>query len=480
MPNRPSATSVWFRNDLRLEDHAALSAAVATGLPVAPIYVLDDAAAGPWRLGGAARWWLHHSLTALQTGLEALGAGLILRRGSAADILPALAREIGATEVFTGGSAEPWARQLDRLVAQRLEDAGSRMRRMRTTTLFAPDAIRTRAGGPYGVFTPFARACLEHRPGPPPPLPIPERFSCPAAIESDRLADWGLLPTAPDWAQAFPNHWTPGEAAARTRLQAFLDTGVTDYAAARDRLDLPATSGLSPHLRFGEISPARIWHAARALPVGNGRDTFVKELLWREFSHHLLWSNPDIPELPLRPSFAQMPWRRDESALRAWQRGQTGIPVVDAAIRQLWQTGWMHNRARMIVASLLTKHLLIPWQDGEAWFWDTLLDADLASNAASWQWVAGSGADAAPFFRIFNPVTQGKKFDPDGAYVRRFVPELAHLDTADIHAPWELPAHRRPRGYPAPIVDLATGRARALAAYAAVKDGTGAESPPPD
>jgi deoxyribodipyrimidine photo-lyase len=457
---------LWFRNDLRLADHPALQAALSTGRPIVPIYVLDDEAAGPWALGGAARWWLHHSLSALAESLRARGSYLVLRRGRSDEIIPALAAECGESEIFTGGSAEPWARALDRAVAEKL--GPNRLRRLRTTMLFNPDSIQTKAGGPFSVYTPFSNACLAV--GPPPVLtPAPDHIPSPPPPRSDSLDDWGLLPTKPDWAAGLRTAWVPGEAAASERLAQFVRVGLRSYAAHRDMAGIDGTSRLSPYLRFGEIAAERLWHAAGD---GPGAAKFVKEVLWREFSIHLLWNNPDLPGEPLRPAFRDMPWRDDPTALRAWQRGQTGIPIVDAGMRQLWQTGWMHNRVRMIVASFLVKHLMIPWQVGEAWFWDTLVDADLASNAASWQWVAGCGADAAPYFRIFNPVLQGRKFDPDGAYVRQFVPELRGLDTRYLHAPWEARALDRPgMRYPDPIVDLGAGRTRALEAFAAIKRG---------
>ena len=293
---------------------------------------------------------------------------------------------------------------------------------------------------------------------------------------SDRLEDWDLLPSRPDWAGGLRATWTPGESGAQARLRVFLDRNLAGYAGFRDHPGQCVTSMLSPHLHFGELSAAQVWHGVNALQPSKDSDKFIRELLWREFSIHLLWQHPDLPEVPLRREFAGMPWRDDASALAAWQRGRTGIPIVDAGMRQLWETGWMHNRVRMIAASVLIKHLLIPWQAGEAWFWDTLVDADLANNAASWQWVAGCGADAAPYFRIFNPTLQGRKFDAEGVYVRRFVPELSQLSSADIHAPWEAPEPALAQAgvilgqtYPHPIVNLAAGRARALAAYEAVK-----------
>jgi deoxyribodipyrimidine photo-lyase len=473
MTSRADAPAVlWFRDDLRLADHAALQAAIETGRPVLPVFILDDACPGRWALGGASRWWLHHSLTELQQSLADRGAGLTLRRGDSTAIIAEIVEQSGAAAVFTGGSAAPWARRVDKATAEAI---GGRLHRMRTCTLFNPGSVRTRSGGAYSVYTPFANACLAMG-EPKPPLPPPPAIHPAPAPRSDRLEDWGLLPAGPDWASGLRDTWSPGEVGAMARAEAFLGHGLGDYAAARDQPAYDGTSMLSPHLHFGEISPAQLWHKVRHGSAGASEETFIRELLWREFCAHLLWHNPELPETALKPEFCGMPWRDDRKALMAWQQGRTGVPFVDAGMRQLWHTGWMHNRVRMIVASFLIKHLLLPWQDGEAWFWDTLVDADLASNAANWQWVAGSGADAAPYFRIFNPVLQGRKFDGDGDYVRRYVPELAGLDRRHIHAPWEAPPDMlRQAGvilgttYPAPIVDLAAGRSRALDAYAQIR-----------
>lgn len=463
---------VWFRNDLRLADHAALHAAIDTGRPVLPVYILDDTAAGRWALGGASRWWLHHSLAALSDALTHLGSQLTLRRGDSVAIITELAEQSNGAEVFTGGSADPGARRVDRAAAEAL---GGTLHRMRTTTLFHPDSVRTKTDAAYSVYTPFASTCLALG-GPQPPLPAPDKIPAAAAPASDRLENWNLLPSKPDWAAGLRDTWTPGEAGAMSRTQAFLAGGLTHYATARDHPANDGTSMLSPHLHFGEISAVQLWHLAHRRHAGKGRETFIRELLWREFCANLLWNNPGLPDAPLRPEFERMPWRDDKPGLTAWQKGQTGVPIVDAGMRQLWQTGWMHNRVRMIVASFLIKHLMIPWQDGEAWFWDTLVDADLASNAGNWQWVAGCGADAAPYFRIFNPVLQGRKFDANGDYVRHFVPELDRLDPRHVHAPWEAPAEALAKAgvtlgksYPNPIVDLAIGRARALEAYAQIR-----------
>jgi deoxyribodipyrimidine photo-lyase len=389
----------------------------------------------------------------LRADLAACGVALVLRRGAYETVIPALVRETGAAEIHAGLPLEPWSRAAMRRLRAELP---VKLHVHLTTLLFWPDSLRTQAGGPYGVFTPFARACLARgMPGEPPPAPV--SIAGGTVPASDRLEDWCLLPSAPDWAGGLRTQWRPGEAGAQARLLDFVSGGLDAYAELRDMPGVGGTSMLSPHLAFGEISPGRIWRASDA----SGK--FVAELLWREFCAHLLWHYPTLPESPLRAEFARIQWRDDPAALAAWRQGRTGVPIVDAGMRQLWQTGWMHNRVRMVVASFLVKHLLLPWQLGAAWFWDTLVDADLASNSAGWQWVAGCGADAAPYFRVFNPVLQGRKFDPDGAYVRRFVPELAALPDRFVHAPWEAP--ERP-AYPPPLVDLAAGRARALAAFA--------------
>jgi deoxyribodipyrimidine photo-lyase len=459
---------LWLRRELRLRDNAALLAAIASGRPVLPVFILDETTPGAWAPGGASRWWLHHSLSALAHDLAQRGAPLVLRRGAIADELPKLVAETDAAELHAGVPTEPWARRV-------VDSLGTILptKLHRTATLFGGDEIRTQTGGPYNVFTPFARACRA-RLEPGRPRPVPNRIEAPTSPRSDRLEGWGLLPVHPDWAGGLRETWQPGEAGGHARLSAFVEHGLTSYDRTRDFPGSPGTSSLSPHLAFGEISPDEAWHAAARAGDSRGKEVWQNELLWREFSAHLLWHNPSLPEAPLRPEFAKMPWRDDPVALAAWQRGATGIPIVDAGMRQLWHTGWMHNRVRMIVASFLAKHLLLQWQHGEAWFWDTLVDADLASNSAQWQWVAGCGPDAAPYFRIFNPVLQGRKFDADGTYVARWVPELASLPPAERQAPWEAPDMLlRGAGvilgqtYPHPIVDLAAGRHRALAALAA-------------
>ena len=451
-------TILWFRQDLRLADNPALHAATTTG-PVLPVYILDDAAAGPHAHGGAQRWWLHHALAALQASLRARGLELLLLQGNAVTLLADLAARTGARTIHAARLYEPWARARDASLAAALATTGRSLTLHSGALLHEPHRIRTGQGNPYAVYTPFSRAIFALG-EPAPPLPIPAVTAAPAQPGLD------LLPTR-HWADAFPKHWTPGEAGAATRLARFGTAELAGYDTQRNLPGLPhGTSGLSPHLRFGEISPRQVWHAARAGGAA-GPHTFLKEILWREFAHHLLWHRPEMPEAPLQKTFENFPWQPNPRFLRAWQRGETGYPIIDAGMRQLWATGWMHNRVRMITASFLVKHLLQPWQDGEAWFWDTLVDGDLAANSASWQWVAGCGADAAPYFRIFNPVLQGEKFDADGAYTRAWVPEVAALPAKFLHQPWAAP--RPPQGYPPPIIPHAEGRARALAAYAALK-----------
>jgi deoxyribodipyrimidine photo-lyase len=472
---------VWFRNDLRLEDNRALLAATATGAPLLPVFVLDDAAASAWVPGGASRWWLDKSLAALATDIAAGGGKLVLRRGDAVAALSALAGEIGAAAVYCTRAYEPWASRQESSVKARLEADGIALKRYGGALLREPEELRTKGGDPFKVYSPMWRALIALG-EPRTPQPAPQRIAFLAkAPKSERLADWKLHPKKPDWSRGLGERWRPGEAGARQRLDRFLAEALAGYREDRNRPDIEGTSRLSPHLHFGEISPAVCWHRARAVAAAQsaaeaGLETFLKELVWREFSYHLLVHWPDLPEAPFRAEFARFPWVEDNAALTAWQRGRTGYPIVDAGMRELWTTGWMHNRVRMIVASFLVKDLMIPWQRGEAWFWDTLVDSDLASNAASWQWVAGSGADAAPYFRIFNPVTQGQKFDPDGDYVRRWVPELSRLPSELIHEPWTAPALvlaaagvELGRDYPLPIVEHGAARARALAAFAALK-----------
>jgi deoxyribodipyrimidine photo-lyase len=472
---------VWFRQDLRLRDNPALCAAAATGRPVIPLYVLDDETPAQWRLGGASRWWLHHSLSSLTRDLarrqSSLCPKLILRSGNAAEIVTAFAAETHAHGVYWNRCYEAYAVHRDRTIKEALLRAGVEARSFNASLLFEPWEVKTGSGTPFRVFTAFWRACA--RLPATPPLPPPQQLEGlgDASPASDDLAPWKLLPR-PDWAAGLRETWAPGETQARKRVRDFLENAIAGYRTARDLPGVEGTSRLSPHLHFGEIGPRQIRHAIESHVDAKGgeadTETFLKELGWREFSYHLLFHYPDLPERPLRPEFADFPWRDDEAGLRAWQRGQTGYPIVDAGMRELWATGWMHNRVRMIVASFLVKDMMLPWQMGEAWFWDTLVDADLANNAASWQWVSGSGADAAPYFRIFNPVLQGERFDADGTYIRHWIPELAKLPAAALHAPWKASPEvlakaglALGRDYPMPILDHAAARERALAAYAA-------------
>ncbi len=473
-------TIVWFRNDLRLDDNCALIRAAANG-SVIPVYIIDDETPGAWSMGGASRWWLHMSLTALAADLGTLGSRLVLRRGRSADVLAKLAVDCKATAVHASRAYQPWAGALESQIKTDLAAVGVTFRRFAGTLLFEPEAVRTKDGGPFKVYTPFWRSATDG-PDLPPPQPAPQALQSPARWpKSDTLKSWGLLPQKPDWAGGLRDAWTPGAAGAQARLATFLASGLKGYAENRNRPDLPATSRLSPHLAFGEISPLRAWHAARdhahdATVMAKDCEVFCKELAWREFSYHLLFHWPTLPSDPFRADFARFPWAPSDADLRAWQRGMTGYPIVDAGMRELWHTGYMHNRVRMVVGSFLVKHLLIPWQAGEAWFWDTLVDADLASNSASWQWIAGCGADAAPYFRIFNPIKQGETFDAHGTYVRRWVPELGLLPNDVIHQPWEAPelvlraaGVQLGKTYPTRIVDHATARDRALSAFKSLK-----------
>jgi len=472
----------WFRRDLRLADNPALAAAVAGGGPVIPLYVLDDETPERRAVGAAGRWWLHHSLRSLDGDLRRLGGALVLRRGRAEEAVSRLAGETAARAVhFTRGYA-PGDAETESRLSDVLAVRGVACRHFAGSLLVEPEAVRTRSGGPFRVFTPFYRTCRAMRVEA--PLPPPSRLAAPTAWPaSDRLEDWGLLPSKPDWSGGLKESWEAGEGAAQRRLDTFFDTALARYAADRDRPAKAGTSRLSPHLGFGEISPRDCWHRlALAVEVGGGAfaadaESFLRELVWRDFSYHLLHCRPDLAEAPFRPEFAAFPWREDGAALAAWQHGLTGYPIVDAGMRELWQTGWMHNRVRMIAASFLVKDLLLPWQAGEAWFWDTLVDADPASNAANWQWVAGCGADAAPYFRIFNPTLQGEKFDSEGEYVKRWLPELAGLPAALVHRPWEAPVAVLAEAgvtlgatYPHPLVDHAWARRRALDALAQMRD----------
>ncbi|MFG1478129.1 deoxyribodipyrimidine photo-lyase [Xanthobacter sp. V4C-4] len=471
---RPPAL-IWFRDDLRLSDNPALEAARASGRPLAALFVLDEEAPGLRALGGAARWWLAGALRALGARLAQHGLTLALRRGPATRVVPQAAAELGAALVVFNhrpGAAEA---KVDEAVTARLRQEERQVERFWAHLLHAPGTVTAATGRLPRTFAAFHRAALR-LPPPGPPLPPPGPLPAAAPLPGEALEAFGLEPEHPDWAGGLRLAWHPGERAAQARLAAFVAEGLPGYAEGRDHPGAPHASRLSPHLRFGELSPRQVLAAVEqaraegAVPADDAAK-FLAELYWREFSHHLLAAEPDLARRNIQGAFDAFPWRECPGELKAWQRGRTGYPLVDAGLRELWQTGWMHNRVRMVVASFLAKHLLIDWRAGEAWFWDTLVDADPASNPASWQWVAGTGLDAAPYFRIFNPVLQGEKFDPNGAYVRRFVPELARLPAALIHKPWTADAATlRAAGislgttYPRPLVDHAAARDRALRA----------------
>ena len=451
---------LWFRQDLRLADQAALAAAVRDG-PVIPLYVLDDHAPRQWKMGGASRWWLHHSLRSLDNDLREKGSRLILRRGRSIDQIIQIAEEMGARRVHALHHYEPWWRNAEKAIAKKLD-----LCLHDGALLLPPGAVRTGTGTSYRIYTPFARAVMEHMP-PAGPVRAPSRIDGPRHWpQGESLEQWALLPTKPDWAAAFSQDWTPGEAGARANVAAFLDE-VAQYDHARNLPSREGSSRLSPHLHFGEVSPAHVWHQVAEAP--GDATTFLKELIWRDYAHNQIWAMPTYGSENARPAFNHLPWRDLREAggdFSAWKTGRTGYPIVDAGMRQLWTTGWMHNRVRMITASFLIKHLLIDWRHGARWFWDTLVDASYANNSVNWQWVAGSGVDANIFSRIMAPLTQSEKFDA-AAYIRTWVPELAHLEDDIIHDP---DAHdARPPDYPAKCIGHREGRERALAAWRGIK-----------
>ena len=471
---------VWLRDDLRVSDNPALTAGVdaagGTTDNLVVVYVLDQESPGIRPLGGATKWWLHHSLEALADKINRLGGRLILRQGPAHDVIRHLITETQAEGIFWNrryGGAE---RELDASIKSYVKAAGLAAQSFHASVLFEPWTVRTGGGTPYTVFTPFWKSCVNNHDIPRPPLEAPASLP-PAPVNatghdlpSDELSSWHLLPTTPDWSAGLAHRWTVGENAAHERLEDFIETRLTQYAEGRDQPSRLVTSELSPHLRFGEISPFQIWHRVEAAKAHGGADVlknaikFMAEVGWRDFSYHLLYHWPDLATVNFDARFDSFPWgKADPEALAAWQQGRTGIPLVDAGMRELWQSGTMHNRVRMVAASFLIKNLLIDWRLGEQWFWDTLVDADPASNAASWQWVAGSGADAAPYFRVFNPILQAEKFDPKHEYLHRYLGDYEHPMLSD---------------YPEPIIDLLESRNRALAAFAELQGIPRAIRPP--
>lgn len=466
---------VWFRQDLRTEDNPALTAALALGKPVLPIFIWAPEEEGAWAPGGASRWWLHQSLTHLQKELKALGLSLTIRQGNSLKILHSLAKEVKAEALFWNRRYEPASLKRDGAVKAELQQAGLKVQSFNAHLLFEPWTISNKQGKPYQVFTPFWKQCLSEKEVEV-PLPFPSAgrglqvFSLP-------LDELKLLPHIP-WDEGIRQQWKPGAAEAKVRLDTFIKKGISSYSEARDRPDLPGVSHLSPYLHFGELSPRMIWQVVQSNCKQNLQqvEPFLRQLGWREFAYHLLYHFPKTPEKPLHSEFETFPWHKNEAALKAWQKGETGYPLVDAGMRELWTTGWMHNRVRMVVGSFLVKDLLLPWLEGARWFWDTLVDADLANNTLGWQWVAGCGADAAPYYRIFNPTTQGEKFDPDGTYVRKWVPELSSLPSQWIHCPSAAPplilqssGLQLGKSYPYPIVDHAAARETALKALTSIR-----------
>lgn len=470
------ASIVWFRQDLRLDDNLALLAAIERGGPVLPVYIWSPTEEGEWAPGGATKWWLHQSLLELDESLAKSGSKLLLRCGPAEEELRKLIDSSGATAVYWNRRYEPASIDRDKVLRESLQGDGLECKSFNAALLWEPWTIETKSGTPYKVFTPFWKACQQSS-APAEPREAPK--SIPAPETWPESLDAAALELEPkiDWASGIAEGWEPGEQGARRCLKRFLAEGIGGYTKNRDRPDKSGTSRLSPYLHHGEISPRRIWQAVHQRVERNdqpskGGRKYLSEVAWREFGYHLLYHFPETPLEPLRPEFDSFPWTEDDEGLEAWRKGRTGYPIVDAGMRELWATGWMHNRVRMIVASFLVKDLLLPWQEGARWFWDTLVDADLANNTLGWQWAAGSGADAAPYFRVFNPISQGERFDPQGGYVRRWVPEIAELPDDYLHKPWEAPMKvlqgagvKLGTDYPHPLVNHAEARKRALAAW---------------
>lgn len=504
---------VWFRRDLRLEDNAALNAAIDSGKKVVPVFIWEPEEEKPWQHTGAALVWLHFSLKALGKSIKERGSGLLIRQGKSSKVIQELAEEFCINEVFANKIYEPIWLEKDAKLEKELAKKDIALKLLPGALLFDPFTVRTQQDNPFQVFTAFWKSCMAKDASPPPPVAAPKKIPSPSKVHNESVEELEFLPTI-HWDTGIREAWTPGEDGAHQALEDFLDGVVDEYTTGRDVPGAAGTSRLSPHLHFGEISIRKVWHGVvdayanhkhikkpsqsvqMRLTLGvspksapaeskkakkkevetNSFHVYLKELGWREFAHHVLCNFPHTPTDPLREDFAKFPWKGNRGHLKKWQKGQTGYPMVDAGMRELWHTGWMHNRVRMIVASFLVKHLLLPWQAGARWFWDTLVDADLANNTLGWQWSAGCGADAAPYFRIFNPILQGEKFDPRGVYVRKWVPELEKVPDEYIHRPWEAPAEvlaaagvELGKNYPKPIVDHGFARQRALEALASIR-----------
>ena len=455
---------VWFRQDLRLQDNPAFAEACRRHDKIIPIYILDEI---PAPIGGAQRWWLHHSLASLEKGLEKLGLTLCLRKGNAFDVLKQLVADHQIESIYWNRCYDPVSIERDTGIKKAFQTDGIEVLSSNGSLLHEPWQIKNMSGQFFKVFTPYWRTCIKQ-------MNIPEPYMIartPKGVEakSDSLASWKLLPIKPNWAEAFGDYWQPGEEGASKKLADFVENNLKGYNTSRDKPAEDSTSKLSPHMHFGEISPWQIWRAMACVTLDKACDLksverFLSEIGWREFSYYLLYHFPTLPKANYKSNFDVFPWKNDENHLRRWQEGMTGYPIVDAGMRELWHTGYMHNRVRMIVASFLTKDLFIDWRFGASWFLDTLVDADLASNSASWQWVAGCGADAAPYFRIFNPILQGEKFDPKGDYIKRWVPELKSVPAKWVHKPWMAPVGLA-KDYPEPIVDHLEARNKALLYY---------------
>ena len=467
---------LWFRVDLRLSDNPAFQKAIELGKPIIPIYILDDVDANNRKLGVASKWWLHNSLQSIHSELEKIGSKILFFRGNAEDVIKKIIEETNADTVLWNRRYEPWAVKRDKSIKENLISQSKNVFSFNGSLLYEPWEIKSKIGNPLKVFTPFKRALLNKG-------DVFEVSKSPNTIKSPSLWPSSLnvddldLVKNKSWTNKFANSWKPGSKTAKAKLISFKENKIRNYNKDRDIPSVLGTSKLSPHLRFGEISPKEIFIAMNDLEENDGVLTYKSEIIWREFAHNLLWYFPDIHEKPIKKEFSKFTWDNSQSNFDLWTKGMTGYPIVDAGMRELWSTGWMHNRIRMVTASFLTKHLLLPWQMGEKWFWNTLLDADPASNTSGWQWVSGSGADAAPYFRIFNPIIQGQKFDPKGEYVKKFIPELNNLPSKFIHEPWKADSALLKKSdiklgetYPLPIVDHKFARERALKKYEEIRN----------